>query len=160
MNTRTFTLVVNIFSAGDKLPEEYAPTLLAAAKNAAEKAYAPYSRFRVGAALLFTDETTHSGSNQENSAYPSGLCAERVAVFSAASLFPGKVIKAIAISTINENEGFQGVVSPCGACRQVLAEYERRQNSPIAVWLQNTDGSVTHFIRVADLLPYAFMGQP
>lgn len=160
MNTRTFTLVVNTYSPGEELPEAYASSLVASAMKTAETAYAPYSKFQVGAAILFSDGGIHTGSNQENSAYPSGLCAERIAIFSASSLFPERTIKAIAVGIINSNSAFQGVLSPCGACRQVLAEYEKRQNSPIAVWLRNADGSITHFLRVADLLPYAFMGQP
>lgn len=130
--------------------------LVDAANGALNTAYAPYSQFRVGASLLLEDGTVVIGSNQENAAYPSGLCAERVAFFSAGSQHPDKRILAVAIAT---SYPLDQPISPCGACRQVMAEYELKQNAPIRVLLIAHDGSINEISAVRDLLPMYFSGE-
>lgn len=100
------------------------------AQQARENAYAPYSRFRVGTALQLASGEIVLGSNQENAAYPSGLCAERVAVFSAGANFPNQTITSLAITVRSENHEISEAIAPCGACRQSLAEYEQKQKAP------------------------------
>lgn len=125
---------------------------------ARSKAYAPYSGFQVGAALLFDDGTFATGSNQENAAYPSGLCAERVAIFYANSQFPEKTIQKIAVTAGRGDRLTDIIISPCGACRQVLLESELRQKSPIEVLLVGNE-KVVKLHQCADLLPLAFTGK-
>ncbi|WP_421918361.1 cytidine deaminase [Marinifilum sp.] len=105
------------------------------AKDAAHRSYAPYSKFNVGAALLLENGEIVQGNNQENSAYPSGLCAERVAVFYANAKYPDVPVKAIAITSRTNGSFLDAPVPPCGACRQVLLETENRYNHPIKVIL-------------------------
>lgn len=124
------------------------------AVEAATKAYAPYSEFSVGAAIRLEDESIVIGSNQENVAYPSGLCAERVALFSAGAKHPEKKIATLAICALKSIGGEQ--VSPCGSCRQVMVESERRQSESIRVLLMNAEGNIREFKSSADLLPLAF----
>ena len=104
--------------------------LLAEAKEAVLKAYAPYSNFHVGAAVLLEDGTIIQGNNQENIAYPSGLCAERVALFHAGAQFPGIAVDLICIVAKGDLMPISQLLSPCGACRQVMLESENRQNKP------------------------------
>ncbi len=130
--------------------------LLETAKEAAKKAYAPYSNFYVGAALLLEDDTIVIGNNQENNAFPSGLCAERVAVFAASSQFPEKQIKAIAITATSAKINIDYPVSPCGACRQVLFEAEFKQKSNIKVILSGNSGKAIILNSVTDLMPLNF----
>jgi len=103
--------------------------LIKKAEKALCSAYAPYSEFKVGASVLLNNGKLISGSNQENAAYPSGLCAERVALFHAKSKYPDSVIDAIAITANSDNFDINHPVTPCGACRQVIAEVESRQNT-------------------------------
>ncbi|MBP5258080.1 MAG: cytidine deaminase [Prevotella sp.] len=130
--------------------------LIEAAKKATDNSYSPYSHFRVGAALRLSDGRIVIGANQENAAFPSGLCAERSAIFAAQSNWPEQSIESIAIAARNEN-GFVAVpVSPCGSCRQVMLEMEERYKHPIRVLLYGTQG--VHVINsVKDLLPLCFV---
>lgn len=130
--------------------------LLKKATEAAATAYAPYSGFNVGAAVLLEDGAIVIGSNQENAAYPSGLCAERVAVFAAGSQFPGLKIKSIAITAKSKNINISSPVPPCGACRQVLAEYENKNGNPIKLILRGEKGKVLTTDSVLNLLPLVF----
>ncbi len=141
-------------SAASLSAEEQA--LVLAAKNALVSAYAPYSQFQVGAAILMENGEVVPGSNQENAAYPSGLCAERVAFFSAGSRYPAMRMKAVAITT---SYPLPQPVSPCGACRQVMAEYELKQQEAIRVLLVAHDGSILVLDQVRDLLPMYFSGE-
>lgn len=130
--------------------------LVDAARKAAERAYAPYSRFSVGAAILLDDGTIVEGSNQENAAFPSGLCAERTAAFYAHSRYPDAKFNAIAISAIGtDGKRVAAPIPPCGACRQALLEYEVLADGPVKVIL---DGASELFIlpSVKSLLPVAF----
>ena len=138
--------------------EDSKKNLLEAAIKATDLAYAPYSRFKVGAAVLMEDGTIFLGANLENASYPAGICAERTALSSVSVLAPGKKIKAIAVGYKNENGQNDGIVSPCGICRQTILEYEHRQKSPIAILLCNSlpDSRVVELPSVGFLLPFAF----
>ena len=130
--------------------------LVANAKSAFKTAYAPYSGFLVGASVLLENGEVINGSNQENVAYPSGLCAERVALFYAAAKFPDVKINTVAISVLSKNFEVKDVISPCGACRQVMAEYEDKQDKPIKVILHSPTDEVLIANKVEDLLPFMF----
>jgi cytidine deaminase len=130
--------------------------LVSVAREMTQNAYAPYSEFFVGAAILLENGKIIKGSNQENAAYPSGLCAERVAIFSASSLYPDIKIKTIAISARSHHRQMDYPVSPCGACRQVLLEYEFKQEAPVKVILSGESGKVVIIEKVKDLLPLSF----
>lgn len=129
--------------------------LLSAAENNFKNAYAPYSNFQVSSICVLESGELIFGTNQENSAYPSGLCAERVAIFSAKSQFPDQKVSKIVITTQASNDF---PFSPCGGCRQVMMEYEQSQNQPIEVVLKSGDSKIWVFKCVADLLPFAFNG--
>ncbi len=134
--------------------EDYA--LMQRAIGATEGAYAPYSGFCVGAALRLKDGAVIVGSNQENVAYPSGLCAERTAIFAASAQYPQcRDYEALAIVGRNA-EGCLCEASPCGACRQVLSEYEHVQNHPLRVICYLEGGRVRVFLSVKNLLPFSF----
>lgn len=118
--------------------------------------YSPYSHFSVGAALLLADGTVVCGANQENAAYPSGLCAERTAIFAASAQRPDmRRYQALAIVG-RAPDGTLGEASPCGACRQVLLEYEQLQGTPLRVICLLAEGRVRVFPSVASLLPFGF----
>jgi cytidine deaminase len=117
-------------------------------------AYAPYSRFKVGAAVLLENGIIVQGSNQENMAYPSGLCAERVALFSASAIHPG--VKVIAVAVAADPINKQAMVSPCGACRQVIMEYQQLFKQPIRIITGSINGIVTIIDDAATLMPLAF----
>ena len=126
------------------------------AKDAANHAYAPYSKFHVGAAVLLEDGTIVTGTNQENAAYPSGMCAERVALFSAMALHPETVITKIAIVAKRKGGKELTPATSCGACRQVMLEFERRQNKPFEVVMQNEDHKWVKALSAQSLLPFSF----
>ncbi|WP_420320258.1 cytidine deaminase [Flagellimonas sp.] len=130
--------------------------LLKEAELARENAYAPYSNFKVGAAVLLENGEIVIGNNQENSSYPSGLCAERVAVFQAGAKFPGVTIKSIAISATSNNYVVDKPAGPCGNCRQSIIEYEQKQESPISILLRGEVGPVFKCNSISDILPLAF----
>lgn len=130
-------------------------SILQKSVEVAENAYAPYSKFRVGAVVLFEDGNTFIGSNQENSAYPSGLCAERVAIFAASAKYPNKKIKSIAIFAADSKRS-GNVISPCGSCRQVISEYEQKQDENIKILLMNSEQNVWEFPSIESLLPFSF----
>lgn len=130
--------------------------LMHKAQEARKKAYAPYSHFNVGAAILLSTGDIVQGSNQENAAFPSGLCAERVAAFHAGAMFPSIAFKALAItagSTLKVNET---PIPPCGACRQSLAEYEVNQKTPMEVFFMGETGKVVKASSINSLLPLVF----
>jgi cytidine deaminase len=129
--------------------------LLVAANNATKTSYAPYSKFNVGAAVLLENGEIITGSNQENNAYPSGLCAERVAVFYANAKYPDVAIKAIAVSSAIDNKINDNEVYPCGSCRQVLVESENRQDTKIKL-IMGGEKSIIVIASVSLLLPFTF----
>jgi cytidine deaminase len=120
-----------------------------------ESAYCVYSRFAVGAAVLMDNGEVVRGSNQENAAYPSGSCAERVALFYACSAYPGVKVKAIAIAARDPAGEWVRGITPCGACRQVMAEIIRRYRADFDVVLAGGEGEVT-VIPASELLPFPF----
>lgn len=128
--------------------------LMEAAMGAAEGAYAPYSGFRVGAAVRLADGTVATGSNQENAAYPSGLCAERTALFSASAQKPGPAVEMLAVVGLHKGQYVEA--SPCGACRQVMAEYETRYGRKMAVLCYLAGGRIRRIAGVESLLPFGF----
>ena len=133
--------------------------LLSKAREASDLAYAPYSNFYVGAALLLENGVIVSGNNQENVAYPSGLCAERVAIYAAGAQYPNVAIKTIAITCKSKSFHVNEPLSPCGACRQAMSEYEMRHHSTIRVILAGETGKIRIMDSIADLLPFMFKAE-
>jgi cytidine deaminase len=121
-----------------------------------KKAYAPYSKFRVGAALLLDNGKIVLGSNQENAAYPSGLCAERVAIFHAGAIYPEAKILKIAISAASDMNQTKAPIPPCGSCRQSIAEYEIKQETPIEIYFMGEIGAIYQSASLKNLLPFMF----
>jgi cytidine deaminase len=152
---RSIEFSYDVFEGIGGLPQAEAE-LLKAANKILLKAYAPYSRFKVGAAIALTDGRIFTGNNQENVAYPSGLCAERVALFHVMSQNPEAEIEAIAIAAHPQDFELSQVISPCGACRQALLEYETRMRRPIKVILGSEHGEIYRIPSVASLLPLSF----
>lgn len=130
--------------------------LVLKATEALKSAYAPYSHFKVGAAVLLKDGRVFSANNQENAAYPSGLCAERVAIFSAVAQNPGIPVKTIAVTAKAEDFEIKSPVSPCGACRQVIAEYEKLYKQKIRIIMKGDTNKVIIAESIEDLLPLTF----
>ncbi len=130
--------------------------LLQQAKKSLIKAYAPYSNFLVGAAVLLENGSVVCGNNQENAAYPSGLCAERVALFYASAEYNNVPVVAIAISYKSPGATIDSPISPCGSCRQVIAEYEEKHDKKIRVIMGGESGKVFACNSVNELLPLAF----
>jgi cytidine deaminase len=129
--------------------------LVLQADNNLNNAYAPYSNFKVSAVCKLENGESIIGTNQENAAYPSGICAERVAVFAAKSKYPNQKIKKIVITTEKSNEL---PFTPCGACRQVISEYELQQKSAIQIVLKSGNSKIWVFNSISDLLPFSFNG--
>ena len=136
-------------SASDKL-------LLTKARAVTAQAYAPYSKFLVGACGLLQNGEQVVGTNQENASYPVGICAERTLLSTAASTHPGISIETIAISYNNTNGTSSKPISPCGVCRQTLVEYEGRQQQPIRLIMSGLDGKVIVLESAGSLLPLSF----
>ncbi|MFK8060441.1 MAG: cytidine deaminase [Polaribacter sp.] len=130
--------------------------LMDKAIEARKKAYAPYSKFNVGAALLLENDEIVLGNNQENAAYPSGMCAERVAIWKAGSSFPGVKIKKLAITASSTITKVDKPVGPCGACRQTLSEFEINQKEPFPVIFMGEIGEVVKTESLLSLLPFSF----
>ena len=129
--------------------------LMERATKVAESAYAPYSSFQVGAALILENNHIVVGNNQENASFPCGICAERVALFATATNYPKLAIQKIAITAMSKSFNLEHPVGPCGLCRQVLIEYEHKQNSDIEIMLFNTR-KVIKINKAKDLLPFFF----
>ena len=121
-----------------------------------QKAYAPYSNFLVGAAVLLENGEVVLGNNQENASYPAGICAERVAITHAGAIHPDVKIKAVAISVSSKNHSVNTPAAPCGICRQSLMEYEQKQDAPIRILMMGETGRVIECSSVSDILPLAF----
>ncbi len=143
------------YNSLNELPAEY-KSLMLEAHDAAKTAYAPYSAFHVGAAVLLANGKIIKGSNQENAAYPSGLCAERVAVFASAVQYPGVKIKAIAVTAMPGNQEEPVTASPCGACRQVMAEYEHLYHQDIKFIMYGSENKIIVLDSIKALLPFSF----
>jgi cytidine deaminase len=136
-------------------------TLLTQARTLTNNAYAPYSHFHVAAVATLNNDAIVTGTNQENASYPVTLCAERSLLATAASLHPNVAIHTMAIAYHNHNEGTNSSkpISPCGMCRQYLAEYETRVNQPIRLILGGMSGKVFIIEKAAMLLPLTFTGE-
>ena len=130
--------------------------LLLSAKEAAKNAYAPYSKFNVGCALLLENGEIILGNNQENIAYPSGLCAERTAVFYAGANFPTIPIKMLAVTAFAKSYEVNQPVMPCGACLQSMSEFELRFSKPIQIMLQGNSGPIYVAEGTKTFLPFQF----
>ena len=148
-------ITYDVYDSAEELAVEDLQLLKEAIK-ATGTAYAPYSNFHVGAAVLMENGDVVTGSNQENAAYPSGLCAERVALFSASAHYPGIKIKSIAITANFDGDKKLLSVSPCGDCRQVMAEYEHRYNANIRLIMTSENGKVVVIPNIKTLLPLMF----
>jgi len=153
MERKQLSIAYSEYDNPAELPEEERQ-LMEQAMRAADGAYAPYSRFHVGAAVRMADGSVATGSNQENVAYPSGLCAERVALFSASAQKPAMPVKALAVVG-KDAKGFCEA-SPCGACRQVMAEYELRFDNEITILCYLAGGRIRRIEGVKSLLPFGF----
>lgn len=146
---------LEVYDSVDELPETI-QDLMSKAHQARNKAYAPYSRFKVGASVLLEGGIIVSGNNQENAAFPSGLCAERVAVFSAGAQYPNVTILAMALVAGSTEHDNSDPIPPCGACRQSLVEYEVKQDSPISLYFMGKTGKVVKSESIKNLLPLIF----
>lgn len=155
MKSITISTTIELYDSMEELPAEVI-SLMKTAIEAREKAYAPYSKFHVGAAILLDNDEVVPGSNQENASYPSGLCAERTAIYYAGAKYPDAVIKRIAISATSQNHAVTSPIPPCGACRQAIAEYEVKQNEPIEIYFMGESGKVAKSNSLKELLPLAF----
>ena len=149
------TISYRLFESESELTPDIR-SLLEEAKLAMKDAYAPYSKFSVGAAALLENGSVVRGSNQENIAYPSGLCAERTALFAAGANYPKQKVEKLAIVATGDLLPKTAVLSPCGSCRQVMAETTRRQGTPFQIILLNPDGTVMAFDGINELLPFSF----
>lgn len=155
MNKVTITTNFDVFETIQELPTDI-QNLMHEAVAIRKTAYAPYSHFKVGTAILLDNGEIILGSNQENAAYPSGLCAERVAVFYAGAKYPEAKILKMAISAASDNTTTSAPIPPCGACRQSLAEYETKQNTPIEIYFMGEIGSIYKSDSLKNLLPLLF----
>ncbi|MGM5470485.1 cytidine deaminase [Flavobacteriaceae bacterium LMO-SS05] len=147
----TFTVYDDL----NEVPQEIS-LLMEKAIEARQKAYAVYSKFSVGAAILLDNDEIITGSNQENASYPSGLCAERTAIYYAGAQYPDAKILRMAItagSTLKQNIA---PIPPCGACRQAISEYEVKQDAPIEIYFMGETGKVVKSDSLANLLPFIF----
>lgn len=121
-----------------------------------KKAYAPYSKFQVGAAIVLDNGMVLQGSNQENAAYPSGLCAERVVIFYAGANYPNNKIVKLFITATPSDRDSENPIPPCGSCRQSIAEYEIKQDLPIEIYFMGSKGEVYKSDSLKNLLPFMF----
>jgi cytidine deaminase len=155
MKKKHISLEIEVFDEEGQL-SEMEQLLLSKARQACDHAYAPYSAFHVGAAVHLENGEILTGNNQENAAFPSGLCAERVALFWAGANYPGIPIRTIAIAARHQASETFLPVTPCGGCRQVMAEYENKQKEPISLILEGEDRKIYRIRSVAFLLPLQF----
>ncbi|HEY4147302.1 MAG TPA: cytidine deaminase [Chitinophagaceae bacterium] len=157
MTKTDFRFSYEIYNSIAELKEEDA-WLLREAQEVSQNAYAPYSRFQVGAMARLANGEIVAGSNQENASYPAGICAERVLMSSAASLYPGVPIETIAISYRSSEVESDHPISPCGICRQSLQEFEQRVKHPIRLILGGMEGQIIIIPQSSMLLPLSFTG--
>lgn len=153
MKNLTITTVIKVYQLHelDQADQE----LLLAAKEATKRSYAPYSHFSVGAAALLGNGVVVTGTNQENAAYPSGLCAERTTLFYANSQYPDQPVVTLAIAARTERDFIEVPIPPCGACRQVILETEKRYKQPIRILLYGKE-DIYEVNSICDLLPLSF----
>jgi cytidine deaminase len=155
MKEISITTQFSVFDSIEELPIDI-QNLMEQAITVRKKAYAPYSKFRVGTALLLDNGKIVLGSNQENAAFPSGLCAERVAVFQSGAIYPDAKILKMAITAASDTNTTTAPIPPCGSCRQSIAEYEIKQESPIEIYFMGEVGAVYKSASLKNLLPFMF----
>lgn len=153
MKDLQITAIIKVYQY-DELNADY-QKLIKTAMEATARSYAPYSHFSVGAAALLNNGTIVTGTNQENAAYPSGLCAERTTLFYANSQYPDQAVKALAVAAKTEKGFIQTPIPPCGACRQVILETEKRYGQPIRILLYGKE-CIYEVKSISDLLPLSF----
>jgi cytidine deaminase len=155
MEEKQFTFSLKVYTTVQELPADE-QMLINAARLALDNAYAPYSNFKVGAALLLANGKTVTGSNQENAAYPACICAEGTAFSAASSLYPDVAILKMAVTVKSDRRVIENPVAPCGICRQRILEYENRFSQPITIIMAGETGEVYSVASVKDLLPLHF----
>jgi cytidine deaminase len=155
MKENTFEFSYEVYNDIIELNEKDA-WLLNEARAVTEQAYAPYSNFHVGAVAILSNGQVVAGTNQENASYPVGICAERVLLGNAATLYPGVNIETLAISYSSDEVKSDHPISPCGMCRQALVEYESRLKNPIRLILGGMTGEIQIIKTARLLLPFAF----
>lgn len=157
MEKRILKIAIEVYASDKELSLED-QKLIKKAKQALQKSYSPYSNFKVGAAILLKNGEILSGSNQENASYPLCLCAERVTIAAADSVYPKVPILAMAITAKSPSQIITNPVAPCGACRQVIFETEMKHQTPMRILLQGEKGKVYVIEGAKDLLPLSFDG--
>ena len=155
MKELTITAVLKVYQYDELSEIDHA--LICAAMDATSRSYAPYSHFRVGAAARLANGVMVTGTNQENAAYPSGLCAERTTLFYANSQYPDQAVMTLAIAARTEADFIQSPIPPCGSCRQVILETEKRFKQPIRILLYGRE-AIYEVKSIKDLLPLSFDG--
>ena len=155
MKEITITTQFKAFDSIQELPNDI-QDLMTQAVEVRKNAYAPYSKFRVGVAIFLDNGKTVLGSNQENAAYPSGLCAERVAIFYAGAMYPEAKILKMAITAASDSNQTTAPIPPCGSCRQSIAEYEIKQETPIEIYFMGEIGAIYKSESLKNLLPFMF----
>ena len=144
-----------VYDSIDDLPNQ-AVKLFESAKKIRKSAYSKYSNFSVGVAVLLDNGEVISGNNQENAAYPSGMCAERTALFYANSKYPNATVICLAIVAGSNSKINKTPIAPCGGCRQVISEFETKQNSAIGIYFMGEEGKVVFTESIENLLPFQF----
>lgn len=155
MKSLIITANLELYESCDELPQDV-QDLMDKASDARDCAYAPYSNFKVGAAVLMDNDEIITGSNQENASYPSGLCAERTAMFYAGAKYPDAKFVRMALTAKSMNHRVVTPIPPCGSCRQAIAEYEVKQDSPIEIYFMGETGKVIKSNSLKELLPLVF----
>ncbi|TDE51450.1 cytidine deaminase [Flavobacterium sp. GT3P67] len=155
MKEITITTQFKVFDSIQDLPNDI-QDLMEQAVAIRKNAYAPYSKFRVGVAIFLDNGKIVVGSNQENAAYPSGLCAERVAIFYAGAVYPDAKILKMAITAASDINQTTAPIPPCGSCRQSIAEYEIKQETPIEIYFMGEIGAIYKSESLKNLLPFMF----
>lgn len=153
MKELTITSIIKVYEFDELNKSDQA--LMTNAIEATNRSYAPYSKFSVGAAALLADGTIVTGTNQENAAYPSGLCAERTTLFYANSQYPEQPVMTLAIAARTEKDFIDIPIPPCGACRQVILETEKRYKQPIRILLYGKK-AIYEVSSIGALLPLSF----
>ncbi len=155
MKTIKLETVLTVYQSLKELPSDIV-SLMSKATEARNNAYAPYSNFYVGAAIQLDNGEIVIGNNQENASYPSGLCAERTAIYYAGAKFPKAKIISMAITAGARDKKTSSPIPPCGACRQAIAEYEVKQETPIEIYFMGVTGDIIKSDSIANLLPLIF----
>ena len=158
MKERKFEFSFEVYDSIDELGAEDRQ-LLTEARDATDRAYAPYSNFRVGAAAKLENGQIVTGTNQENASYPVGICAERVLLSAVSSLYPGVPVTTMAVSYQSNKVKSDHPISPCGMCRQALLEFEGRTSKLIRLVLAGIKGKIYVIRSVSQLLPLAFRSE-